>query len=167
MEAVPLRSARPLSVLLGRERQLLERLCWQLRVAQVLVATDRLAWAGPALRQADQLADRLAVIELTRALEVAGCSASLGLGGEPDIDELISRWPAPGRAVLRRHVHHLRRLAGTVRSRAGDLEEALAPDATDPLAQIVRLGGLAVVRRLPPPSLVDFVGLAPPLHRSP
>lgn len=166
MEAVPLRSARPLSVLLGRERQVLERICWQLRVAQVLVSTDRLAWAGPALREADLLADRLAVIEFTRALEVAGCAGPLGLGGEPTMDELLNRWPAPGRSVLRRHALHLGRLAGAVQSRAGALGEALVPEPAEPVAGLVRLGGLAVVRRLPPPSLVDFAGLPPLVHRS-
>ncbi|MGH9180623.1 MAG: hypothetical protein ACRDY5_02765, partial [Acidimicrobiales bacterium] len=106
MEAVPLRSARPLSVLLGRERQILERMCWQLRVAQVLVESDRVGWVGPCLRETDLLADRLGALEFSRALEVAGHPEALDPADEqvePTLDELVARWPVPGRPVLRRH----------------------------------------------------------------
>ncbi|MEO6121588.1 MAG: hypothetical protein ABIW46_07255 [Acidimicrobiales bacterium] len=160
MEAAPLRSARPLSVLLGRERQLLERICWQLKVAQVLVDTDRLGWAGPSLRETDLLADRLGVAEFTRALQVAGHAEALGLAGEPTLDELAARWPLPGRPALRRHALHLRRLIGQARSQARAVTTRLEqePRHEEPLEALVRSGGLEVARRVPPPSLVDFVG---------
>lgn len=166
MEAVPIRSARPLSVLLGRERQVLERLCWQLRVVLVLVASDRLAWAGPGLREADLLADRLGMLEFTRAIEVAGCSGPLGFDGEPTLEDLVARWPLPGRTVLRRHALHLRRLVREVCDRAEAVTGALADQPVDgaPLDALIRSGGLAVARRLPPPSLIDFV-LTQPARR--
>ena len=161
MEAVPLWSARPLSVLLGRERQVLERIGWQLRVALVLLESDRLAWAGPAFREADLLVDRLDMLELSRAVELAGAGPALGLGSEPTLDELVARWPAPGRPVLRRHALHLRRLVAAATERAQAVLDALDDEPTDepPLEALVRRGGLIVAGRVPPPSVTEFVGV--------
>ncbi|MGH9164047.1 MAG: hypothetical protein ACRDZW_00850 [Acidimicrobiales bacterium] len=145
---------------------MLERLCWQLRVASVLVDSDRGDWIGPASRETDLLADRLVALELARALEVASAAVEMGLRREVVLDALTDACPVPGRAMLYRHGLHLRRLLYEAEALADVVAKGLvacpptgaAHDSFDSsFEELVREGALAVVQRVPPPSLVEFV----------
>lgn len=156
-------SARLLSTVLLRERQVLERLTGRLKVAAHLIEAGRASWIGPTAREVDVLLDRLGTLELTRAVEVADAAGQLGLKEPVTLQELVDAWPVPGRVVLHRHAPGLKRLVHDVgvlgQAVADGLEEEDDAGADDEgsLDHLVRGGALLVVRRVPPPSLADFV----------
>lgn len=158
MEAVPDWSVRPLVALLGRERQVLERLRFQLRVAAVLAESGRIDRIGPPTREADDLLDRLGPLELARSIEVADAAERLGLGGEVKLDVLTDALPMITRKVLHRNGLHLRRLLYEVQALADSVSGHLStgPECFS-LEALIREGALAVMDRVPPPSLTEFV----------
>lgn len=155
-------SARLLSTVLLRERQVLERLTGRLKVACHLIDAGRASWIGPTSREVDVLLDRLGMLELTRALEVADAAGQLGLDERVTLLELAEAWPVPGRVVLRRHAPRLKRLVHDVCVLGHSVVDGLEREDDDSddegsLDHLVRGGALLVVRRVPPPSLADFV----------
>lgn len=169
MEVGPDWSVRPLAALLGRERQILERLRFQLRVAAVLAESGRIDRIGPPIREADDLLDRLGALELARALEVADAGERLALGGELRLDVLTDASSTMTRKVLCRNGLQLRRLLYEVQALADSVGAHLAggPDGFS-LEALIREGALAVMDRVPPPSLTEFVfgePVAPNRHR--
>lgn len=155
-------SARLLSTVLLRERQVLERLTGRLKVAWHLIEAGRASWIGPTAREVDVLLDRLGMLELTRAIEVADAAGQLGLVEPVTLLELAGAWPVPGRVVLHRHAPRLQRLVQDVCGLGQAVVDGLEQedehvDDEGSLDHLVRGGALLVVRRAPPPSLSDFV----------
>jgi hypothetical protein len=92
-----------LSHTLWRQRRLLEHLLYRVEVQHLMLAANRTRWIATATRDVEQVMEQLRTEELTRAVQVAGVSAELGLGDEPSLAQLIASSPSPWDEILREH----------------------------------------------------------------
>jgi len=128
----------------------------------VLAESGRGGHVGPPSRECDDILDRLGAQELARSLEVVDAAERLGLGGEIRLDVLTDASPSVTRRVLHRHGLHLRRLIYEVQALADSVTERLEEERASSTEELslegfIREGALAVMDRVPPPSLTEFV----------
>ena len=160
-----------LSTLLMRERELLELLAFKLDEERLLVEAGRSRWLGHACREVEVVLDKIAEVELARAVEVASVTPDLDLGHDVTLATLAAAAPPPWSAVFQDHLGALRALAREVLALAGLTQGVLAHAEAGPVpggAGLAGAGGDPVDARAVQaaitgnegvlrPSVVDFV----------
>ncbi|WP_295656323.1 flagellar export chaperone FlgN, partial [uncultured Nocardioides sp.] len=92
-----------LSLILWRERELLELLLFKLEEEQLLLAAGRSRWLGHATREVEMVLEEIRRAELGRAVEVEAVAVELGLAPDVSLRELSEQAPAPWNDILREH----------------------------------------------------------------
>ncbi|MDQ0613709.1 hypothetical protein QF046_001350 [Microbacterium sp. W4I4] len=120
--------ANELSMLLWRERELLEMLLFKLEEQELLLAAGRSRWTQFATREIEQVLAGLSEAGVTRVVEAETVAAEWGAAEGAGIRELIEIAPTEAwRDVLTGHLHALTTLTDEVgRLREGNSERLRA-----------------------------------------
>lgn len=92
-----------LSLVLWRERELLETLQYRLEVEQLVMATGQTRWLANAARDVELAVEKLREMELLRAVAADEAAAALGLAANPSLAELVASADEPWRSILADH----------------------------------------------------------------
>lgn len=92
-----------LSLLLWRERELMETLLYRLEQEQLVLASGRTHWLARAAREVEAVLETLRETEVLRAMAADHAAASVGLGSNPSLKELAERAHEPWRSILLEH----------------------------------------------------------------
>lgn len=120
--------ANELSMLLWRERELLELLLFKLEEQELLLAAGRARWTQFATREIEQVLEGLREAGMARLVEAETVAAEWGAPEGAGIRELIEIAPTEAwRDVLTGHLHALTKLTDEVgRLREGNSERLRA-----------------------------------------
>ena len=92
-----------LSLVLWRERELLETLQYRLEVEQLVMSKGQTRWLANAAREVEEAVDQLREMELLRAVAADEAAAAAGLGPNPSLADLVEAAEEPWRSILADH----------------------------------------------------------------
>ena len=92
-----------LSLVLWRERELLEALQYRLEVEQLVMAGGQTRWLANAARDVELAVEELREMELLRAVAADEAAAAAGLGPNPSLASLVDAADEPWRSILADH----------------------------------------------------------------
>ncbi|HET7690414.1 MAG TPA: flagellar protein FlgN [Nocardioidaceae bacterium] len=92
-----------LSLILWRERELLDTLLFKLEEEQLVLAGGRTRWLNRAAREVELVLETVRETEALRAVAVDQEAAVLGLGPNPSLRALIDAVGEPWRTILEDH----------------------------------------------------------------
>jgi hypothetical protein len=92
-----------LSLVLWRERELLETLQYRLEVEQLVMATGQTRWLSNAARDVEVAVELLREMELLRAVAADEAAATVGLEPNPSLAALVEAADEPWRSILADH----------------------------------------------------------------
>lgn len=92
-----------LSLVLWRERELLETLQYRLEVEQLVMSGGQTRWLANAAREVEEAVDQLREMELLRAVAADEAAAAAGLGPNPSLAQLVEAAEEPWRSILADH----------------------------------------------------------------
>lgn len=92
-----------LSLVLWRERELLEELHYRLEVEQLVLASGRSRWLGHAAREIDALLTTIRETEVLRAVAADEAAASVGMTSNPSLAALAEAADEPWSTILTEH----------------------------------------------------------------
>jgi hypothetical protein len=92
-----------LSLILWRERELLELLAYKLEVEQLILASGRSRWLAHSTKEVEELLATLRETEVMRAVAADEIAEQLGLPPAPTLAVLAEHAPEPWRAILDDH----------------------------------------------------------------
>ena len=96
-------SMEDLSLVLWRERELLETLLYKLEVEKLVLASHSTRWLAAAAREVELLLDTVRETELLRAVAADAAAASLGLASNPSLRALAEAVGDPWHTILMDH----------------------------------------------------------------
>ena len=91
------------SEILWRERELLDVLLFKLEEEQLLLAAGKVRWLARATREVELVLEQIRLTELTRAVEVDGLAASVGLEPGASLSKLAEAAPEPWGELFHAH----------------------------------------------------------------
>ncbi|HEY0890334.1 MAG TPA: flagellar protein FlgN [Nocardioides sp.] len=92
-----------LSLILWRERELLELLAFKLELEELVLASGRTRWLARATREVEEVLGTLRETEVLRALAADEAAESVGLEPNPTLSALAERAEEPWRTILVDH----------------------------------------------------------------
>lgn len=92
-----------LSLVLWRERDLLDTLLYRLVVEQLVMASGQTRWLANAAREVEEVVGRLREMELLRAVAADEAAVDAGLEPNPSLAALIAAADEPWQSVLSDH----------------------------------------------------------------
>lgn len=92
-----------LSLVLWRERELLEELHYRLEVEQLVLASGRSRWLAHATRDIDDLLTTIRETELLRAVAADEAAAASGMSSNPSLASLADSAGEPWTTILTEH----------------------------------------------------------------
>lgn len=92
-----------LSLILWRERELLETLLYKLEQEQLVLAAGRTRWLARAAREVEAVLDTLRETEILRAAAADEVAASIGLDDNPSLRALADAVDEPWHSILLDH----------------------------------------------------------------
>lgn len=92
-----------LSLILWRERELLETLLFKLEEEQLVLASGRDRWLPRAAKEVEVVLDALRETEVLRAVAADEVATSLGLSHNPSLSALADAVQEPWRTILLEH----------------------------------------------------------------
>lgn len=92
-----------LSLVLWRERELLDTLLYRLEVERLLLAAGRTRWLVHATQDVEAVLSTLRETELQRAVAADEAAVALGLGANPSLRALVEAVEEPWRQVFAEH----------------------------------------------------------------
>jgi hypothetical protein len=92
-----------LSLILWRERELLETLLYKLQIEQLVLAGGANRWLGTAAREVEAVLATIRETELLRAVAADEAAASIGLASNPSLRALAEAVDEPWRTILLDH----------------------------------------------------------------
>ena len=92
-----------LSLILWRERELLDLLAYKLEVEQLVLASGRTRWLGHSTREVEQVLETLRETEVLRAIAADEVATQVGLPPAPTLAQLAEVAPDPWRGILEDH----------------------------------------------------------------
>jgi len=92
-----------LSLILWRERELLELLAYKLEVEQLILAGGRTRWLARSTKEVEEVLEVLRETEVLRAVAADEVAEELGLAPAPTLAAIAERAPEPWRAILDDH----------------------------------------------------------------
>lgn len=96
-------SLEKLSLVLWRERELLQMLLFKLEEERLLLAAGRTRWLAYAAREIETVLDSIAQTEVLRATTADAVAASIGLPANPSLRALALLSDEPWRSILSDH----------------------------------------------------------------
>jgi FlgN protein len=92
-----------LSLILWRERELLETLLFKLEVEQLVMATGRTRWLLPAAKEVETVLETIRQTEVLRAVAADEAAEQLGLPPNPSLRSLAETVAEPWASILADH----------------------------------------------------------------
>lgn len=92
-----------LSLILWRERELLETLLYRLEVEQLVLTSGRSSWLARATRDVEGVLETLRETEVLRAVAADEAAEQAGLSTHSSLRELADAAPEPWRSMLHEH----------------------------------------------------------------
>lgn len=92
-----------LSLVLWRERELLELLHFKLEVEQLVLASGRTRWLANAAREIDTVLTTIRETEVLRAVAADEAAASIGMSSNPSLAALAEAAEEPWGSLLAEH----------------------------------------------------------------
>jgi hypothetical protein len=92
-----------LSLVLWRERELLEQLHFKLEVEQLVLASGRTRWLANAARDIDTVLATIRETEVLRAVAADEAAASIGMSSNPSLAALAEAADEPWGQILAEH----------------------------------------------------------------
>jgi len=96
-------SMEELSLVLWRERDLLETLLYKLEVERLVLASHSTRWLAAAAREVEAVLETVRNTELLRAVTADAAAASLGLASNPSLRALAEAVGEPWHTILMDH----------------------------------------------------------------
>ena len=96
-------SMEDLSLVLWRERELLETLLYKLEVEKLVLASHSTRWLAAAAREVEALLETIRETELLRAVAADDAAASVGLAPNPSLRALAEAVGEPWHTILMDH----------------------------------------------------------------
>ncbi|MGN6782664.1 MAG: flagellar protein FlgN [Marmoricola sp.] len=153
-----------LSLILWRERELLDTLLFKLEEEQLVLASGRDRWLARAAREVESVLDALRETEVLRAVAADEVARSLGLASNPSLSALAAAVDEPWRTILHEHRDAFLQVTREVRDLASTNRALLTAGYRAAQETLLALGGTAegygqdgtaVVGAHRPASLVD------------
>lgn len=92
-----------LSLILWRERELMEMLLFKLEQEQLVLASGRTRWLATSAREVEAVLGMIRQTELLRAVAADEAAAAVGLGPNPSLSALAEQADEPWRSILLEH----------------------------------------------------------------
>lgn len=92
-----------LSLVLWRERELLENLHYKLEVEQLVLASGRSRWLMSAARDVDAVLATIRETEMLRAVAADEAAAALGMSSNPSLSALAESAAEPWSSIMDEH----------------------------------------------------------------
>lgn len=92
-----------LSLILWRERELLDTLLYKLEIEQLVLASGRSRWLPTAAREVETILDAIRETELLRAVAADEAAARIGLSSNPSLRLLAEAVDEPWQSILLDH----------------------------------------------------------------
>lgn len=92
-----------LSVILWRERELLDLLHFKLEVEQMMLATGRSRWLMAAAREVEAVLETIRETEVLRSVAADQAAAAVGMTSNPSLSALADAADEPWRSILHEH----------------------------------------------------------------
>jgi FlgN protein len=92
-----------LSLILWRERELLETLLYRLEVEKLVLASGSSRWLATSAREVEAVLDALRETELVRAVAADEAAAGIGMASNPSLRALAEAVDEPWRSILLDH----------------------------------------------------------------
>lgn len=92
-----------LSLILWRERELLETLLYRLEVEKLVLTSGSSRWLATSAREVEQVLDALRETELVRAVAADEAAATIGMASNPSLRALAEAVDEPWRSILLDH----------------------------------------------------------------
>lgn len=92
-----------LSLILWRERELLDTLLYKLELERLVLATDRTRWLMHAAREVEDVLDSIRHTEVLRAVAADAVAATVGLESNPSLVALADVAEEPWHSILIEH----------------------------------------------------------------
>lgn len=92
-----------LSLILWRERELLELLAFKLELEQLVLASGRTRWLGQATREVEDVLATIRETEVLRAMAADEAARTVGLEANPSLSALAELATEPWRTILLDH----------------------------------------------------------------
>ncbi|UMG92947.1 flagellar protein FlgN [Nocardioides sp. TF02-7] len=92
-----------LSLILWRERELMEQLSFKLEVERLVLASGRTRWLAAATREIEDVLATIRETEVLRAVAADEAAAELGLPPDPSLAALAAAAPEPWQGLLLDH----------------------------------------------------------------
>jgi hypothetical protein len=96
-------SIEDLSLVLWRERELLETLLYKLEVEKLVLASRSTRWLAAAAREVEHVLETIRETELLRAVAADSAAAALGLATNPSLRALAEAVGEPWHTILMDH----------------------------------------------------------------
>lgn len=92
-----------LSLILWRERELLETLLFKLELEQLVLASGQTRWLPRAAREVSAVLETIRETELLRSVAADEAARSVGMAANPSLRALAEAAPEPWRTILTEH----------------------------------------------------------------
>jgi hypothetical protein len=92
-----------LSLILWRERELLELLAFKLEIERMVLSAGRTRWLPNVTREVEDVLATIRETEVLRAVAADEAAAELGLDPDPSLGQLAAAAPEPWHSILLEH----------------------------------------------------------------
>ena len=92
-----------LSLVLWRERELLEALLYKLEIEKLVLASGNSRWLATSAREVETILELIRKTEVLRAIAADEAAASIGLSANPSLRALAEAVDEPWRSILLEH----------------------------------------------------------------
>jgi hypothetical protein len=103
-----------LSLVLWRERGLMETLQYRLEVEQMVMSSGQTRWLTHAARDVEQVLEEIRETEILRAVAADEAAAEVGLSPNPSLSALVEAADEPWRSILGDHREAFAAISGEV-----------------------------------------------------
>ena len=130
-----------LSLILWRERGLLETLHYRLEVEQMVMASGQTRWLVQAARDVEQVLEQIRETEILRAVAADEAAAAIGLAPNPSLGQLVAEADEPWHSILADHRDAFHALSAEVIRLAEDNRTLIAAGLRAAHETLLSLGG--------------------------
>ncbi len=130
-----------LSLILWRERELLETLLYRLEIEQMVLSTGRSRWLMRSAKEVEHTLQQLRETELLRAVAADEAAESAGLSANPSLRALADSVPEPWHEILMDHRDAFVSLTDQVTALASANRDLITSGYRSARATLLDLGG--------------------------